>query len=213
MFWADDEATYVVTDTMATSGELVPSKFQSKCWPMPYMNMAIAVTGDAELGYRWLNHVQRWILAPDLVILDRYVTDALMTLTAELVADNGGEPRGSTCTIYHFGIPEGETRPVRYVYRSTNGFKSERFQDYGFGVKPGPESFGLEQPTDLDGWIDLAQRIKDEQYDGSASEPVGIGGELYLTQVGNHFVNTLRIHRFDDYEKDWRTMMLPFEQN
>jgi len=63
------------------------------------------------LGYRWLNYVQESVIAPDIVVLDRRVTDSLLRLTKKLEEEGGA------------------TRPVRYVYRSIQGFKASRLQE------------------------------------------------------------------------------------
>jgi len=71
------------------------------------------------LGYRWLNYVQESVIAPDIVVLDRRVTDSLLRLTKKLEEEGGA------------------TRPVRYVYRSIQGFKASRASDFrGLFIAP-----------------------------------------------------------------------------
>src|SRR5690606_9703011 len=93
-----------------------------------------------------------------------------------------------------------------YVYRSDRDFESERVDQSGFGVKPPPRGFDLAVPATLEEHIELAARIRAEQDALTANERVYIGGELYMTLLRNWRSQTLRIHRFDDFDRTWLAM-------
>ena len=204
MFAHDDEAAYVLTDTLATDGDGNPFLFVDKCLPVPSMNLLIATTGYGELLVRWMEVIRGSILARDITMLDLHTPEALRTIWADLEKEHG--TLEGTGTIYHFGIDEDTGLCVRYAYRSTNNFASERSEQGGFGVKPPPIFKPLEPPEDLDGWIALATAIRDEQDARPHQDRVYIGGDLILAQVSRHRCEITRVHRFPDQIDQWQAM-------
>ena len=204
MFVQEGESVMIVTDTLSTTPDGQPFNFQTKAWPLAHMNMAMAITGTADVGCQWNYRIGRDAVAQHIGHLDGFATEILQEIHEGLEREHG--PIGTT-TVYHFGFVPGVTQPIRFTYRSTNGYASERVDVPGFGVKPPPQSFQLEQPGDLDGFIGLAQRIRAENDEGRTDEHIRIGGELHLLLLQDHASQVARIHRFSDYDEHWATMM------
>lgn len=210
LFAHDAESVIIVTDTLATTTEGEAFMFQNKAWALPHMNMVIAVTGVANLGAAWNDLLRSSAIARDIDDIDTFAQRELSRLWADILAENGHDEQ-VTVTIYHFGfVPDSET-PVRYTYRSKSGFQSERSQGPGFGAKPAPEGFELNAPDTVEEFIGLALAIRAEQDAKPSSERLMIGGELYLTYLRNWATQTMRIHRFEDYETAWQEMLTRME--
>ncbi|WP_157440393.1 hypothetical protein [Actinokineospora inagensis] len=190
-----DEAALILTDTLATTTEGKPLMFQSKAWAVPHMNMALAVTGLANLGASWNEFLCSFLVARDIDMVDQFAPAQLRKIWDEFQADEDLP----TCTVYHFGFRETSNNVVRYTYRSTSNFESELCEQPGFGIKPQPVG-------DFDDWVDLAKRVRAEQDARPANERVYIGGELFLLVVQNWKTQNIRLHRFDDYENHWLDM-------
>lgn len=203
-FHHEEKSAMILTDTLATTPEGEAFMFVSKAWAIPHMNMAIAVTGAANLGALWNQYLRNSLIARDIEMVDRLAPAQLRRLWSEVLEEHGivGAP---TVTMYHFGFPEGSEHLVRYVYRSTENFESERSEQACIGVKPVPEG-QFETPEDLDGWVALAERVRAEQDARPAADRVHIGGEFYVLHLRNWQSMTMRLHRFEDYEQTWLDM-------
>jgi hypothetical protein len=201
MFMHEPERVVIVTDTLATTMDGDPFLFQNKCWPMPQMRMVMVGTGVAPLHEAWHRTLQTSMLARDIAMLNVHAPAALRNLWKQLHEDHP-DARG-TATVYHFGVPEGQSRHVRYTYRSEKNFNSECSVEGGFGVKPIP-AFAFEVPDSLDGLIDLACRL--EQDSNPKATRIHIGGELVLTSLNGSTTGSTVIHRFDDYDEMWQAM-------
>lgn len=205
MFSQDETSVLIVTDTLATSVTGEAFMFQSKAWHLPHFNMALAVTGTANLGADWNEYLRTSAVAQHLGMIDTFAPDALRTLW-RTIQDAHGE--SGTATIYHFGFEPGSERIVRYVYRSTSDFESERTEDPGFGVKPPPETFELTVPYKTDEFIELATKIRAENDGGKTETRIDIGGELHMLYVKDRLAQSAVIHRFPDYDEHWREMII-----
>ncbi len=204
MFTHSPSNVLVVTDTLATNdGE--PFMFQSKVRPFPHANMIVAGTGVAEVVSGWVHFLSTQALFRDVRGADVIATQTLRRLHREMVGDLTGP--NLTTTIYHFGFERESDTAVRYVYRSTKDYVAERVEEPGFGVKPFlDDAAPYEAPEDMQGFVELAERIRAEQ--ANQAEPIYVGGELHLTALNSGGVQILRLHEFDDYEDDWRAAML-----
>jgi len=205
MFDHQEHAALIVTDTLATTIAGEPLIFQSKAWPLPQLNMGLAVTGLGNLGAIWNDCLHSSLVARDITMVNNFAPEQLQRLWSEYQAENQSEQEIPTGTIYHFGFPEGSDRLVRYVYRSTQNFESELWDEPGFGIKPVPEST-FDPPENIDDWIELAERVRAEQDSVPISERINIGGELFLLMIQNGQTHTVRVHRFGDYEQTWLAM-------
>lgn len=206
MFRHEEDAVFIVTDTLATAPDGEAFMFQSKAWTLPHLNMAIAVTGIANLGAAWNDFLRSSAIVQDIGMVDGFTPEQLRRIWVGLQAENP-DAEGMHATIYHFGFPVGSDRAVRYVYRSKENFESEFDEGPGFGVKPPPEGFELVSPESLDEFVELAKKIKTEQDAMPLTAKVAIGGELYLTLLNNWGSQTMRMHRFDDHESSWHEMI------
>ncbi|MEB0001688.1 hypothetical protein QN355_09175 [Cryobacterium sp. 10S3] len=205
MFSHEADSILILTDTLATAPDGEAFVFQSKCLTLPHLNMAVAVTGIANLGAAWNELLRSSAIVQDMEMIDKFAPEQLSLLWANLMLENY-EMEGATATIYHFGFETGTEHAVRYVYRSKNGFKSERIEESGFGVKPPPRE-PFDAPYDIEAWIALANRVRREQDEAPRPERTSIGGEYFLTLVANRQSKTTRIHRADDYEAMWSEMV------
>ncbi|WP_156109969.1 hypothetical protein [Cryobacterium sp. MLB-32] len=196
----------VVTDTLATTTDGTALMFQSKAWALPHLNMAIAATGVANLGSAWNEFLLSSAVVQDMRMIDRFAPEELRLLWQQ-VLDNGPKDTNITATIYHFGFENGSDRAVRYVYRSASDFRSERIEDSGFGVKPAPRNFTIVEPESSDEIVELALRIRGEQDELPPAKRITIGGELQMMFIQNRLTQTMRIHRFSDYENAWQKMV------
>jgi hypothetical protein len=205
MFLHEERTALILTDTLATTTKGEPFIFQSKAWAIPHLNMAVTVTGLANFGASWNDFLRSSLIARDIGMVDKFAPEQLRRIWDEFLAEPELVQGVPTCTIYHFGFPDGSDRLVHYVYRSTRDFASERWEEPGFGIKPEPAS-AFEVPDDLDGWVALAAQARAEQDARSVGDRIYIGGELYLLILQNWQSQIMRIHRFDDYEQAWLDM-------
>ena len=196
----------VVTDTLATAdGD--PLMFQTKVRAFSHANMIVAGTGLSDVVAGWVHHLSTSAIFRDIAGADVNASSTLRRLQDEAVNNKTGP--GLTTTIYHFGFERETGQAVRYVYRSTNDFRSERSQSPAFGVKPTTDDGGPYDAPDQfpEGWVEMAERIHEEQA-AETSERVFVGGELIATILREGVIQFLPFHRFADYEDDWVTMML-----
>lgn len=205
MFSEDDDSVIIVTDTLATTVEGEPMMFQTKAWHLPHFNMAIASTGVANLGALWNDRLRTSAVAQHIGMIDTFAPETLREIWDEVTEGHDGD--AGTATVYHFGFEPGSDKIIRHVYRSASNFESERYDGTGFGVKPPPETFDLEAPMSVDEYVELAKRLREENDSGAVDQPVAIGGELYLMIVRDGFSQTVRIHKFDDYDDQWAAMI------
>jgi len=206
MFNHDVESVVIVTDTLATTPGGEPLMFQSKAWALPHINMAMAVTGIANLGAAWNEFLRSSAIVQDIRMVNNFAPEQLRLIWHGMLAEASPEV-SMHATVYHFGFEVGAERPIRYVYRSTRNFESERIEESGFGVKPAPDPSSLKAPDTLDEFIELALRIRAEQDELPPGERIYIGGELYLLHLRNWHSQIARIHRFDDFDDSWREMI------
>ena len=205
MFSEDETSVMIVTDTLATSVTGEAFMFQSKAWHLPHFNMALAVTGTANLGAEWNQYLRTSAVAQHVQMIDTFAPEALRGLWRGIQDQHGD---AGTATIYHFGFVPGSDHIIRYVYRSTRDFESERTDGTGFGVKPPPETFELTAPYEISEFIELATKIREENDAGKTEVRIDIGGELHLLYVKDRFSQTAVVHRFPDYDDHWREMIL-----
>lgn len=203
-----DVGVIVVMDTLATSdGE--PHMFMSKVTAFPHARMIVAGTGLGALITGWVNYLATQRVFRDVVGAVGGATEVLRRLHAEVVGDLTG--LGLTATIYNFGVERSSGRVVRYIYRSTEDFAEERYDESGFGIKPEPEgSQPWGAPDAVDDYVALAERVRGEQ-DQLGGERIYIGGELIMTILTPAGIQTMTIHEFDGYEADWEAAMLRTE--
>lgn len=214
-----DAGATILTDTLVTDQVGVASQFTAKCRVIPQMRMAMAGTGSGNLLNTWYQRLNEGLLAVDIDMCARHASVPLSELWEEICSQHGLIPiagaidanetaatlAGRTATIYHFG-QDGDGRFVWFAFRSTTGFKPERFDQGGFGVKPHPFDGVGEAPSTLDEMVRLGVQIRNEQDSLPLEERIHIGGELWITNLGpNTFLQT-PVHRFDDWPDHWNAM-------
>jgi hypothetical protein len=203
MFFVAPTQAVVVTDTLATTPEGDPFLYVSKCFVVPHLDMVIAGTGVGSLGARWSARVQENLLCRGIEMLDLHAPEALRMLWGELETEHG--PIDRTSTIYHFGRAESSGEYVGFAYRSADNFESDP-RPHGFGIKPPPDN-GLEgTPEDIDGWIEMAKRVRVEQEAADPAERLYIGGALTMALLQDGAIVTQEIYRWDDFDDMWQTM-------
>ena len=194
----------IVMDTLATSPDLQPVNFMTKCRVMPHLQLAVAWTGVGPFGMRWTVALEEQILARDIEMLDKYAPEVIARIWKDLGEEHDlGE---MTSTIYHFGLSERTGQYVGFAYRSTNRFVSERLQ-YGFGIKPPLAVMdNFVEPDEIPDWIALAEAVRTEQDALPPEQRVSVGGALTLTMLRDGAAITTEIHRFEDYDEAWNEM-------
>jgi hypothetical protein len=202
MFTQTPQQVVVLTDTLATTPAGSPHLFVTKCAVVPHLDMVVAHTGVAQVGHRWSHQLQTAMLARDIDLLDRHVPARLRSIAAEL-ASEFGDP-GMTSTVYHLGFSAAQEAYVGYVYRSEADCASEVMEP-GFRVKPQPVG-QVTAPKDLDGTVALGRQLRGEQNGRPADERVHIGGELVVTMLTNRLIQVAKVHRFEDFERQWTIM-------
>lgn len=209
MFHQSESFAILTTDTLVTDSANgnAPAMYRSKVWSFPHLNLAMAVTGIADLGDVWNNVLRRAGGVRDIEGVNASAPEDLTRIFADL-QEFYSEDIG-TATVYLFGFPHNSNQMVRYIYRSPKGFESERHVDPGcFAAKPPPQKFDLYIPANRDEVIEMAERLREENGDGTGAGTVAIGGELFQTLVENGRIHTDRIYRFPDYEETWARMPL-----
>jgi hypothetical protein len=202
MFATDPSQVVIVTDTLATHPTGEPFLLVSKCSIVPHLEMAVAYTGVAQVGQRWVHQLQTAVLARNINLLDQHVPGALRQVTADVVAEFGELP--GTSTVYHFGYSEEKEAYIGIAYRSEQDFQSDPIQ-YGFGVKPVP-SGDFSAPQDIDGLLAMGKQIRAEQDAGPKETRIYIGGEFWMTVLANRTIQVSKLFRFDDFEEQWLQM-------
>lgn len=203
MFTQQADGIVVVTDTLATAPDGAPSFFKTKAFPIPHLQMVVAMTGLANLGEKLIDRLYTSMLARDIDMAAQHTPATLTTLTGELVAQFG--TFAGTSTIYYFGYSPTHGQYVRYVFRSTSGFQPEFSTEAAFGVKPHPDGT-FESPTTFPEMIELAERIRNEQAAVPPEDRIHIGGQLTLTVLRDRQITTVQLHEFADAEQQWHQM-------
>lgn len=202
MFDQTETDVLIVADTLVTTdGEV--SMFQQKVWPLPHLNAVIALTGTANVGAEWYHWITNTPGITDIETLNATAPQVLGEIYDAMTKAYGDI--GST-VIFAFGFPDGSDKIVRYGYRSESRFNPERSAEPGFLAKPYPEGVKLTRPNERAEWVSLALWMREQNYLYGTDGGVAIGGELYATQLANRQVQTVRWHRFDDYEKHLEEM-------
>lgn len=203
-----EDATYLVTDTQATSADsLQPTCFITKVFPVPNWQGLICGTGSVPFLLEWLTKTTG-ILTPGFDHLDKVAPQLLRELHTQ-AHELGTDGTPLTSTIYHLGFSSEEERFVGYAYHSDNGFTSKRL-DHGLAVQPG---LGRDLAEPISTLPDDLIRIACEQKRQDEAKPilqrVGIGGKLifYVMELGPDMTGTGQVvtisssicHTFADY--------------
>ncbi len=200
----------MVTDKKRDSNR--PVLYATKVWTYPHMNLAIAVTGLADLGDGFDDRIRRRWGIRDIEDLNSIAQGDLKEQFERIVEWSAevfpGEDVG-TATVYAFGFPHGSNEMVRYTYRSMKDFEPERCvePEPRFTTKPPLKSHEFDVPLSREEAIALATQIRKEQGDGTEEGTVAIGGELYLTVLEPYRITSELLYRFPDYEEMWQAML------
>jgi hypothetical protein len=191
----------VFTDTLATTPEGEPLAFFNKTFLHPQFHMLMVVTGIFQLADKWNSVLNGGMVAKDIDMVDLHTPEKLRSLWKELQQSYTGS-LPSTSTVYHFGFSKQDQQYVRYAYRSTNNFNSERSAEEGIGIKPQPES-KTETPETIDAVVDLASKLIQEQSKKPKPDRIYIGGEIFMTLLSDEGIVTKKVHIFDSYNAHW----------
>ena len=102
-----------------------------------------------------------------------------------------------TSNICYFGYSKIDRRFNGYAFRSTNRFELEELQ-YSVGIKtPVPNMELKEIPADIIR-IMCCQKEQDDQL--PLGQRIRIRGEIHFAVLTTSQINTLVLHRFDDYD-------------
>jgi hypothetical protein len=202
MFLHDQDRFRIMTDTYATTVEGEPFSFVDKCFNFPSRDMVVASTGTANLVIEWVALLRDRMVALDHTQIDAHAPALLRDIWEGITRETSGNP--GTATIYHFGFDFHTTEAIRYTYRSTANFESERMTEPGFGIKPQPEG-PFEAPDTDDEWLQLAQQVRDEQDAKPLADRINIGGDLMMTTLVPNAILVQRAMRFDDHGEHWNS--------
>ncbi len=208
MWRQDPDSIQIVTDTLYTDMQGNARNFQSKCWPMPHLKLAMAGTGLASVLETWHTTLQQGMLSRDITMLNNHVPSALRQIWAHTLSNPELPPDARpTVSLYHFGVDEQTAALVRYVYRSTRNFEPEFYAEPSFAVKPAPSGGIVDQPADLNQMVQLACQLRQEQDAQPAAQRVSLGGDLVLTVINaDSIITTASIFRWPDYDSLWNEM-------
>jgi len=201
-FKHDPSFVVLITDTLSTIEEGKPHMFVNKSYLYPSIDMIMVVTGIKQVGLDWNHRLLERLSVLDIDNLDLFTTKELKDIWNELTRNS--DIGKNTATVYHFGWSNQDNQFVRYVYRSTNNFESEKSTEGGVGIKPVPEDSS--NFADMDP-IELIKKVKSEQDALASDKRIFIGGELVFTMMGkDKEIIIKKIHRFDDYYDLWEEM-------
>lgn len=197
IFHTEAEQVIVATDTLATSPDGEPFMFTTKAFIVPHLQMIMCGTGAGGFLGKWFIQVNDRLVVRDIDNLD-YHTPKTLAAFWHKHQEEFSTPSKLTTTVYHFGFSEEDGLIHSYAYRSANSFQSERFSQYGIGVKPECQVLeGYELPTDI-------KRMMDEQRAIQASRPkderVYIGGKILIHHLTKFGFSVYTLDRFEDYE-------------
>jgi hypothetical protein len=205
MFTLAPEGALVMTDTLATTPAGDPHLLVTKCGIVPHLNLVMAGTGVAQLTERWRNTVYSHMLCRDIDMLNVHAPAALRDIWMNAKDEFPDAVIDPSATVYHLGFSEPRREYVGYAYRSTNGFTPEEMGP-GFRVKPQPQTPLTEPPAEIDEWINLAQRLREEQSAFPKETRVHIGGDLVFIVLQQGAILVRKVHRFEDFEPMWLEM-------
>ena len=196
IFHTDPEQVLVATDTLATSPDGEPFMFTTKAFIVPHLQIIMAGTGVGGFLGKWFIQVNDRMVVRDVDHLD-YHTPKTLDAIWRGHKEEFPIPDNLTTTVYHFGFSDEDGLIHSYAYRSASNFQSERFSQYGIGVKPEcqvPE--GYELPTDI-------KKMMDEQRATEASRPkdqrIYIGGKILIHHLTKFGFSVFRLDEFEDY--------------
>src|ERR1700691_2954354 len=135
IFHTEESQVLVATDTLATSPDGKPFKYTTKAFIVPHIRLIIAGTGAGRFLGKWFIHINDGMVVKGVDSLDHHTPSNLASMWPTFKQEFSIPDRMST-TIYHFGFSESTGLIHSFAYRSTNGFLSERFEEYGLGAKP-----------------------------------------------------------------------------
>lgn len=193
-----DDIAIILTDTLVVTPDYEPHSHRFKVWTLPHMNMVIAMTGTPELGDIWYSHIVNIAGAHDIEELNTIAAQSLRDIQ-ELLDRRYGDAGDST--VQHFGFAAGSDNLTRYSYSSKDDYEPKIFSGARFQAKPVPPEFPLEAPDTIEEMIDLAVRLQDVNLERLSTDGVPIGGDLFATVVKNWDIQTVRLHRFPDYDE------------
>lgn len=122
MYCVSPARVTIFTDTLSATPDGHARHLTTKCWTFPHIGVAVAFTGVAQVGYRWIATITENLLCRDVDMLNLHAPDALRRVVGD-VTEQYGEIYGTT-TVYHFGQSEATKEYVGYAYRSTADFAS-----------------------------------------------------------------------------------------
>lgn len=194
-----DDAVQIVTDTLVSDENRDPVQYAHKVTSFPHLDMTGVVTGSGNLGYQFFSYIE---FSPHLADVDE-VNEIAPTVLRDMwkgLQEQYAPLDIGTATVHLFGFPMGSEKIVRYIYRSTKDFESERHEGMSdFGVKPPPQQFELVAPESTQEIIELAAKIRQENDELRTPGPVAIGGDLFVTFMERHRTLTERIYRWSDH--------------
>jgi hypothetical protein len=200
----------VWTDTLATTPAGVPAFLVSKATVLPHLGVVVAFTGALQVGTRWVEAVTTSMVCRDFDMLDRLTPDPLRGIEKKAVEEFG--PVTGTSTVYHFGYSDSLEQYVGFAYRSTNDYASERLLDGSFGVKPNPKKLPSSAPATPEEVVVLATTIRREQEAMAEADRLYIGGDLVLIHLEDGVIAVAKVHRFEDFERQWLEMNVRLNQ-
>ena len=187
----------IVTDTQVSDEHGYPVLFESKVTPLPQLRMLYAATGDTRMVYPWAEALRTCTLT-DIEEVNGIAPEAHRILRDRFEQER---PLLGGHRSYHVGFPEGEDRPVMYMYDSDNDFEPERFEPDLTWVQPLPRTFEAARPDTVDEYIDFATRLRADHKPTGTAEGVGIGGELRATYIdAEQIIHDAIWHSFPDHE-------------
>jgi hypothetical protein len=206
MYELRDAGAAIVTDTLYCSINNEPMLFSAKAWVQPHLDLTIVCTGLGDVGNRWAAEVHDNFLCRDIDMLDLHAPDRLKSIWAEEIEGKPGTA-DKTATVYHFGYSEVRDHYVGYAYRSYKGlFRSDPMASGGFGMKPDDSNSEGRTPQSIDDFVSMAVEEREAQERRPAAERLYIGGDLVMVIMSDRKITIERIHRWEDFEDQWRAM-------
>ena len=206
MFFHRKEEIVIITDTLATREDGTALLLMSKIYIVPHLGIIISSTGIASVGQQWITDVYSRILCRDIDALADLAPSRLRLIQDD-IANQFELASSFSSTIYHFGYSDKYQQYVRYVFRSEKNYEPELHLEPSFGVKPGPRG-AFKEPETLPDIISLAENIRKEQQEFPTHERVHIGGELSIAVMKEKTITCAKIHKFPDFEQQWRQMIV-----
>jgi hypothetical protein len=209
IFYTDPNQVMITTDTLAVFPDGAPCKLTSKVFAIPHLKMLMCGTGASGFLGRWFIEVNDQLVIQGIDHLD-YHTSQNLTKLWELYKEEFPISETLTTTVYHFGISESEGLLHAYVYRSSNGFKSEAIS-FGIGVKP-----VCDVPDDAQFPLDIPKMMEQQREIQSSllpNERVYIGGEMIVHHLTQNGISIYSIGDFEDREETERAIYRNFTRS